>query len=694
MQKFFEPAAVVLIGVSRQTGPGAYNNLEMLLRYGYRGRIYLVHPKIPEILGYRTQARVADLPEVPDLAVISLGRERVLPAFTECVAHGIKRVVVISQGFADADERGQELQAQLTVLAREHGARYLGPNTMGVLNPFAGFSTAFVDIPREASPAPLTMVAQSGVFQLGASLFTGRMGKAIDLGNAGDVDVVDVLEYLENDPQTRIIALHLEGIKRGREFLEVAARMVPQKPIIVLKTGRSAAGARAAQSHTGSLVGADSVFELAFREAGVIRVRSLVELRASCRAFLQFRPMAGPRLGMVTATGAFGIMAADACSDYGLELAALPEKLRDLEEDRIAWHQLHNPVDIWPLGMVTGSFTEVFRRAAVGLLASDQVDGVLGVGPVFTSPLHSDLDLAATVRQLLRDNAAHKPLALLLYGDEAAYRAQTRALAQEPDVVCYDTLEEAVLGLAATWRYHQIREHPPVGDLALPAAAAVRPVALPATGAVLGEAALALLRHYQIPVAPSLLTLNAAAAAAFAKETGYPVVLKIISPEWLHKSDSGGVRLQLGDEGQLTAAWQELLELFEVRTPEGNLEGILVQRQVQGIELLLGLKRDPQFGPVLVAGAGGIYTEVLKDIARAFVPLTRERARSMLASLKIYPILAGVRGQAGVNLEALLDLMLALSQLACDYPEIRELDLNPVVAGPRGCWCVDWRLVV
>ncbi|MCX5889777.1 MAG: acetate--CoA ligase family protein [Deltaproteobacteria bacterium] len=694
MQKFFEPDSVVLIGVSRQTGPGAYNNLEMLLRYGYRGRIYLVHPKVPEILGYRTQARVADLPEVPDLAVISLGRERVLPAFTECVAHGIKRVVVISQGFADADERGQELQAQLTVLAREHGARYLGPNTMGVLNPFVGFSTAFVDIPREASPAPLTMVAQSGVFQLGASLFTGRMGKAIDLGNAGDVDVVDVLEYLENDPQTGIIALHLEGIKRGREFLEVAARMVPQKPIIVLKTGRSAAGARAAQSHTGSLVGADSVFELAFREAGVIRVRSLVELRASCRAFLQFRPMAGPRLGMVTATGAFGIMAADACSDYGLELAALPEKLRDLEEDRIAWHQLHNPVDIWPLGMVTGSFTEVFRRAAVGLLASDQVDGVLGVGPVFTSPLHSDLDLATTVRQLLRDNAAHKPLALLLYGDEAAYRAQTRALADVPDVVCYDTLEEAVLGLAATWRYHQIREQPPVGGLALPAAPAVRPVALPAAGAVLGEAALALLRHYQIPVAPSLLTLNVAAAAAFAKETGYPVVLKIISPEWLHKSDLGGVRLQVGDEGQLTAAWQELLELFEVRTPEGNLEGILVQRQVQGIELLLGLKRDPQFGPVMVAGAGGIYTEVLKDIARAFVPLTRERARSMLASLKIYPILAGVRGQAGVNLEALLDLMLALSQLACDYPEIRELDLNPVVADPQGCWCVDWRIVV
>ena len=483
----------------------------------------------------------------------------------------------------------------------EHGVRILGPNTMGVLNPFAGFSTAFVDIPREASPAPLTMVAQSGVFQVGASSFTGRMGKAIDVGNAGDVDVVDVLEYLENDPQTRIIVLHLEGIKRGRQFLEVAARIVPQKPIIALKTGHSAAGARAAMSHTGSLVGEDSVFELAFREAGVIRVRSLVELRAICRAFLHFRPMAGPRLGMVTATGAFGIMAADACSDYGLELASLPEKLRDLEEDRIDWHQLHNPVDIWPLGMVTGSFTGVFRRAAAGLLASDQVDGVLGVGPALASPLHADLDMAATVRKLLRDNAAHKPLALLLYGDEAAYRAQTRALAAVPDVACYDTLEEAVLGLAATWRYHQIRQQLPAGDLALPAAPAVRPVALPAAGAVLGEAALALLRHYQIPVAPSLLTLDAAAAAAFAKGAGYPVVLKIISPEWLHKSDLGGVRLNLADGNQLQATFEELVELFRTRTPQGTLQGILVQRQVPRDRIAPGAQTRP---PVR-SGAGG-----------------------------------------------------------------------------------------
>jgi acyl-CoA synthetase (NDP forming) len=695
LQKFFAPASVALIGVSRQTGAGSYNNLEMLLSYGYKGRIYLVHPKVPEILGHRTYPRVADLPEVPDLAVISLGRERVLPTFAECAAHGIKRVVVISQGFADADDRGQELQEQLTALARERGVRYLGPNTLGVLNPFAGFSTAFVDLPRDMSPAPLTMVAQSGVFQVAASSFTGRLGKAIDVGNAGDLEVVDVLEYLEHDPQTRIIVLHLEGMKQGRRFLEIASRIVPQKPIIALKTGRSPAGARAAVSHTGSLVGEDAVFELAFQEAGIIRARSLVELRAICRAFLHFRPLSGPRLGMVTATGAFGILAADTAADYGLEMAPFPENLRELEEDQIAWHRLHNPVDIWPLGMVTDSFTGVFRRAVIGLLASDHVDGVVGVGPAFTSSLHSDLDLATTVRQILRDNLGHKPLALLLYGDEAAYQAQRRDLATEPDVACFETLEEAIAGLAATWRYHQFRERRgPAESLALPAAPAIRPVTLPAKGAVPGEMALALLQHYQIATAPSLLVQDAAAAVDFAQQVGYPVVLKLISPEWLHKSDLGGVRLNIAEENQLSVAFQELSGLFEARTPQGSRQGILVQKQIAGVEVLLGLKRDPQFGPVLVAGAGGIYTEILQDIARGFVPLSRERGRRMLASLKIYPILIGIRGQKGVHLEALVDLMLNLSRLAVDYPEISELDLNPVIATPEGCWAVDWRLVV
>jgi acyl-CoA synthetase (NDP forming) len=695
MQLFLEPRSVVLIGTSRQTGAGAYNNLEMLLRYGYQGRIYLVHPKVKEILGFKTYPRMADLPEVPDLAVISLGRERVLSAARECVGHGIRRLVVISQGFADADTRGAELQQKLTRLAAEHAARVLGPNTMGILNPFTGFTTAFVDIPREPLPSPITVVAQSGVFQVGAVSFTGRIGKGIDVGNAGDVDVVDVLEYLETDPQTRVIVLHLEGIKRGRQFLATAARIVPSKPIIALKTGRSAAGAQAAMSHTGSLVGEDAIVDLALAQAGIIRVRGLVELMAVSQAFLHFRPMAGPRLGVVTATGAFGILAADACEDYGLELAPFPESLRELEEERVAWHKLHNPVDIWPLGMITGSFTRVFKRAIAGLLQAEGVDAVLGVAPSFSSPLHADLDIPGAVRKLHSSNPRHKPLVLLLYGDEPAHEAQVDDLAREPDVACYDTMEEAVMGLAATWRYRQFLAQPSLGqDFTLPPPSGNRPFPLAPEGVLVGQEAMEILKPYGLPAAPGVLAADETEAAAAADDLGYPVVLKIISPDWLHKSDWGGVRLGVASPEELRQSYRALVERFRQRTPAGVLSGILVQKQVQGIELLLGLKRDPQFGPVLVAGAGGIYTEVLKDVARALVPVNPEQANKMLQSLKIYPMLQGVRGQPGVDLSALTAALVNLSRLAVDYPEIRELDLNPVMASHEGCWGVDCRIVL
>jgi acyl-CoA synthetase (NDP forming) len=695
MQLFFEPRSVVLIGTSRQTGAGAYNNLEMLLSYGYPGRIYLVHPKVPEILGYQTHPRVADLPEVPDLAVISLGRDRMVPAVRECVQHGVKRLVVISQGFADADDHGKELQAEIVSLARDHGARVVGPNTMGILNPFYGFTTAFIDVPRDSDPVPLTVVAQSGAFQVGPVSYTGRLGKAMDIGNAGDVDVVDVLEYLEHDPQTRIIVLHLEGIKRGRRFLNAAARIGRTKPIIALKTGRSAAGAKAAMSHTGSLVGEDAIVDLALAQAGIIRVRNQVELLAVSRAFLHYRPMRGPRLGVASATGAFGIIAADSCEDYGLELAPFPERLREMEEERVGWHKLHNPVDLWPLGMVTGSFTGVFQRSLAGLLEDDQVDGALGMAPAFVSPRHTDLDIPAAVREIQQHNPQHKPLAILLYGDEAAVQAQGRELAQDANVACFDTMDEALMGLAATWRYQQFLQTAPFSlDFSVPPPAAARPVLLPPEEVLVGEAALEILRAYDFPLVPGVLATDEAGAAAAAGDVGYPVVLKIISPAWLHKSDWGGVRLNVATEAELQEVYRDLVARFRQRTPGSALDGILVQKQINGIELLFGLKRDPQFGPVLVTGAGGIYTEVLKDVARALAPVTSDQAAQMLQSLKIFPILKGARGQTGVHLPALADTLVKLSQVDIDYPEIQELDLNPVIATPETCWCVDCRIVL
>jgi acetate---CoA ligase (ADP-forming) len=395
---------------------------------------------------------------------------------------------------------------------------------------------------------------------------------------------------------------------------------------------------------------------------------------------------------MITAAGALGIIAADCCEDYGLELAPFPESLSKLQEERVDWHKLHNPVDLWPLGMVTGSFTRVFKRALKGLIADDKVDCVLGFAPALDSPRHADLDIPGAVREVQKHNPKHKPVALLLYGDAPAMQAQVKELANVPDVACFDSMDEAVMGLAATWRYRQFTQRP-VQDFSLPEPSPSRPVTVPLEGVLVGEGALEVLRTYDIPLVPGVLTTDAAAASAAATEMGFPVVLKIISPEWLHKSDMGGVVLNVASAAELQQAYQNLLIRFQEKTPSGTLAGILVQKQVQGVEMLLGLKRDPQFGPVLVAGAGGIYTEVLQDVARALVPVDLESATKLLKNLKIYPILQGIRGQAGVNLIALAEAMVKLSRLAIDYPEIQELDLNPVVAAPQGCWCVDCRIV-
>jgi acyl-CoA synthetase (NDP forming) len=410
------------------------------------------------------------------------------------------------------------------------------------------------------------------------------------------------------------------------------------------------------------------------------------------KALLNFRPMAGPHLGMVTATGAFGIMAADDCEDYGLKLPPLADSIRlALEDSHIPWHHLHNPVDIWPLGMVSGSFTKVLTKAAKALLQDKEVDGLLLIGPCMTSELHADIDFLAAVRDIQAANPRQKPLALALYGDDTP--RQYQILDREPGVACFDTLDEVIQGLAATWRWRKMAQALPEGsgDLEAPRTPVSPPLK---AGLLLGEEALALLQRYGIPLAPWRLVQQEEEAVAAAGEIGYPVVLKIVSPQWLHKSNLGGVILNLAGVSELRQAYGELRRLFSRQTAGGNLQGILVQKQVNGAELLFGIKKDRQFGPVVVAGMGGIYTEIFQDVARTFPPVSRPGAAALLQSLKMYPILEGARGQAGVRLDCLEDLILAISRLAEDHPEIGEMDLNPVVADDTGCWCVDCRVVV
>ncbi len=688
MRELFEPRSVVLVGVSRQTGVGAYNGLEMLLRFGYQGKVYVVHPKADEILGQKVYPRVHDLPEVPELAVLAVGRDSVLLVAEECFAKGIRWLVIITQGFADADAQGKKLQDKLVVVARQHQAHIVGPNTMGVTNAFICFSTAFVDLICPADPPPVTLVAQSGAPQVGSESFTGPLGKAVDLGNAADVGFVEVLDYLEQDPQTRVVALHIEGLTEGRRFLDAAARVNRQKPLVILKTGVSQAGAKAALSHTGSMVGQDQVFTAACTRAGLTRVHSALEMQDTIQAFRKLPPMPGPRVGIATPSGALGIIALDAISREGLVPGPLPESiLKVVEPQGPYWHALHNPVDLWPIGMLTGDFLKIARETLSGFLADPNIDGVMCMLPALGSPLHRNILASPAFFAGLQLEKFNKPLVVAMYGN--ARNALLRELDPVPGIACYTSVEQAAYALGQLHRYHQGLARP------LETWSASDPTGIPeapAQSLMLGQEALDFLAAHEIPHIAGRLTHSLNQAVVTAQAMGYPVVLKIISPDYIHKSDQGGVILNLRDEADLMAGYSRLQPLL-ASAPHDAATGILVQKQVRGREILLGLKQDATFGPVIVCGFGGTYTELWKDTAQTMAPLNPDQAHDLLASLRSFPLLTGYRGEPAVDLEALVKVMVNLGKLGVAQPHLQELDLNPLIATLEGCWAVDARLV-
>jgi len=695
MQKFFDPESVVMIGAPRKTGVGAYNGVETMLRYGYRGRLYPINPKADEICGLRAYPSVSAVPERAELALISVGRENVIDALRQCIDSGIRRVIIISQGFSDADGRGRELQKEITRLAHESGVRVLGPNTLGTVNNFRHFSTGFVDLPRPEKVPPVSLIAQTGVIQVASQDFSCHTwGKALDIGNAGDVDFVDALDYFGEDPETRVIVIHMEGVLRGRDFLEKASRVSFKKPIIVFKTGRSKAGAKAALSHTGSLVGENETNDAAFCRAGLIRVKSTSELRDAVRALVRLGEMKGPRLGVLTPTGAGGIMATDACEDFGLALGALPGGLVEkLKRGIPEWIHIGNPIDIWPVGMIGDGYANAYRAALKGLLESSEIDGVVAMALSSDSPIHADIDLVETVKAVREETGSRKPISMWVYG--SGVPATVDRFEEIDSVACFGSIEQAVQGLSFSYRYHEIRNRK-IAPQRVFSWERDKAEALLGKGRerglLLGEDALALLSAFGIPVVRGKIARSWKEIREAAGGLSWPLVLKLSGETFLHKSEWGGVATGLTNQKRLREVYEQMKKNVFRRDPEAQL-CFQVQEQAEGKELLMGLKRDPQFGHILVCGLGGIYTEIFKDIRRELVPVGRDEARKMLSSLKMYPLLEGVRGEAGVDMESLLDTLEKLSFLATKVPEITELDINPIMADASGCRAVDARIL-
>ncbi len=451
MKLFMEPKSIALIGVTRSAGVGAFDFPGTLLNLNFSGKIYPVNPKAEQISGLKAYPHVKAIPGDIDLAVIATPRDTVPPLVQDCVEKGIKAIIVVAQGFADADEEGKALQAQIVKTAKEGGTRIIGPNTFGVANVFYNFSTT--PAPPQTEKIPIGGISQTGLFFLGFPRL--RFGKVIDLGNACDIGLADALAYFEDDPDIKVIVLHIEGIQEGKKFLQVAKRVARKKPVIALKGGKSETGAQAVQSHTGSLVGKDEVYEAAFNQCGIIRASDAEELEDLSLAFLRLPPMKGKRLAITSWAGATMVLAADACERYGLELPKLsPVTVSKIRQLAPPWLPIHNPIDLWAsIGLIADrqSFKERMRIVLEALLAEENADAVLAIIPDFVEMFGEYGDISSLFLDAA-DALEHHPLIFSILGAPGRFTAK---LEQNNRTVVFASPERGVRALSKLWGYSQ-----------------------------------------------------------------------------------------------------------------------------------------------------------------------------------------------------------------------------------------------
>ena len=699
-KKLTAPESITMVGVTSRTGRGSTSPLEVLIKNGYRGQIYPVNPKGGEILGYRAYTSLSDLPEIPDIAHICAPRDAVPELFAACAAKGIKLVIITAQGFFDGDQDGVHMQHEILRIARENNIRILGPNTLGIINNYQNFCTSFLDFINPLKPIGIT--CQSGSFFVGAPQFCTGVGILVDSGNTTDICATDVISHMARDPRLKVINIHMESLRDGTSFMEAAKDAVALKPVIIYKTGSSEAGSLAASSHTGALSGEDRVFDAAFRQCGLLRARDVEEVLDLNKAFCTYQEMQGNRIGVVSISGGGGVIAADACTRAGLIIATpAPETIRRMSELYPKWAHCQNPMDMWPAAMFHG-YQQSYRLILEALLQDSQVDAVICATGSHMQTEDDFMDVSGIIKELA-GKYPHKPVAVTTFG--ANYSYYEKEIESDNTVLYYFSMERAARSLAALYQYHQIIKKktietaspsPAPSGRILPSSGTKEATGLLSCGKgnLSQEIALGLMEKYDVPTARWRRAENLAQALTYAADIGYPVTMKIICPEIIHKSEAGGVILNIENDLQLEEAYSSLMREIKLKEPAASIEGALIQEYIRGgIELLLGCKRDPTFGPILAFGAGGIYTEILDDVALGIPPLTREETREMAGRTKISKILSGARGKSAVNMELLVDCLLNLGRLAMENPEIQEIDLNPLLAFPDRVIAVDARII-
>ncbi len=693
LKPLFQPSSIAIIGASRRPGTIGWQIVDNLLSHGYTGPIYPVNPGARAVHSVPAWRSVLEIPREVDLAIIVVPKEAVLEVVEECGLKGVGAIVVISAGFREIGGDGVQREQALVEAVRRHGMRLVGPNCMGVLNTDPEHSMNATFAPTMPPPGPVSFLSQSGALGVTILDYAAEYGigvrNFISVGNKPDVSGNDVLEYWEADPGTRVILMYLETFGNPRRFTRIARRVGRKKPIIVVKSGRTLAGARAASSHTGALSGKDSAAEALLDQCGVLRANSVEELFDLAMAFGTLPMPAGDRVAIVTNAGGPGIIIADACEAEGLQVAEFaPETLARLKEVFPEEASVRNPVD-----MVASATADSYRVALEIILEDPQVDAAIAA---FVPPLGvRQADVASAIVEARRSHPGIPVLAVLMGKDGLPEgRAELRAAG----VPAYIFPESATRALGAMHRHARWVARPLEAPARFPAdrdrvTEWLAEIRAEGRRQLLEPEAYRILEAYGIPVVPHSLADSEDAAAHAASEFDGPVVLKLVSPDISHKTEVGGVALDLRDEEAVRGAWRWMMERVAEQEPDARIEGVLVTPfQRGGRELILGMNTDPSFGPVLMFGLGGIYVETFRDVAFRLPPVSGLDAREMMRDIRSFPLLEGVRGEEGVRLEAISEAIQRLSQLVLDHDGIESLDINPFLATPEGGMALDARI--
>ncbi len=684
LERLFDPDSVAVIGASRTRGKVGRAVLDNLMK-DYKGRIIPVNPKAEDILGLTCYGSIIDVPFDVDLAVIVVPARFVPDTVRDCGIAGVKHIVVISAGFKEAGIEGAKLEKECVRLCREYGMHMVGPNCLGIIDTSSGLNASFAS--SMALKGNIAMMSQSGAICTSALDWAEarRVGfsKFISLGNKADLSENDFLQEAARDESTAVIAAYLEGVSDGPAFMQIAAQVSKEKPIVIIKSGRTAAGSKAVSSHTGTLAGSDEAYNTAFEQCGVIRADSVEQLLDLMRAFSSQPIPSGKNIAILTNAGGLGILTADACQYNDLSLSSFcDDTLEKLRQELPAAASIYNPVD------VLGDASAHLYGSALEIIMDDPgVDGVI----LLTSP-QAMTDVKSIAKVVAEKcSGCDKPILCSFVGGTRILEGEN--ILNENGIPNYPFPERAVVCMSSLCRYSQIRQQEdpviPVIDGDMQKVSEIFTQADAGSRRVLGLESMGVLDAYGIP---GVLTANASNLEETLKACegmGYPVVMKVLSPDISHKTDVGGVRLNLKSADDVERAYHTMMSDIRRYMPQARISGVQIQQMITGgKEVIIGMNRDVQFGPLLMFGLGGTYVEVLKDVSFGVVPLSKEEARRMITSIRTYPILSGIRGETSSDIDSVVDVLCRVSRLVVDFPQVLEFEINPLMVMPRGEGCV------